>query len=211
MVLDAYRQQADRLLLPMARRIAWVHPNVLSWVSVGLAAPAGFLIYTGGRGALLGALGLVTLSALLDALDGRVARLTSKASLRGDFLDHTFDRYADILVLGGVMFSPYCPVFLGFLALVGVMMTSYMGTQAQAVGLGRLYAGYLGRADRLLILLFALLLQGAVDPGASFRLGLQPVTFTILGWAMALFAVLGNATAVYRALRIWRGLSHKAQ
>lgn len=207
MVLDSYRLQADRLLLPLARRMTHIHPNVLTWTSLAAAVPAAWLIYVGGRTALLGAFGLVLLSSLMDALDGKVARITAKASPRGDFLDHAIDRYADVLIIGGVAFSRYCPTFLGFLALVGVMMTSYMGTQAQALGLGRMYAGYLGRADRLVILLAALLLQGIVDPGGSLPFGLAGLTLTFLAWTMAIFATLGNATAASRGLRIWRGLS----
>ncbi len=191
----------------MARRMTHIHPDVLTWISLAAIAPAAWLIYIGGRAALLGAFGLVLLSSLMDALDGKVARITAKASPRGDFLDHTIDRYADILLLGGIMFSPYCSTFLGFLALVGVLMTSYMGTQAQAVGLGRMYGGFLGRADRLVILLVALFLQGVVDPGASLAFGAAGALFTFLGWAMVVFTLFGNATAVYRGLRIWRGLS----
>lgn len=207
MVLDSYRHQADRLLLPVARRMTHIHPNVLTWISLAAVVPAAWLIYVGGRSALLGAFGLVLLSSLMDALDGKVARITAKASARGDLLDHTIDRYADVLIIGGVTFSRYCPTFLGFLALVGVMMTSYMGTQAQALGLGRMYAGYLGRADRLVIVLVALLLQGVVDPSGSLALGPPGLAPTFLGWAMLIFALLGNATAASRGLRIWRGLS----
>lgn len=211
MVLDSYRQQADRILLPLAQRMSNLNPDALTWASLAAAAAAAPLIFIGGRFPLLAAFALILASALLDALDGKIARITSRASLRGDFLDHTIDRYADILILGGVMFSPFCPPLLGFVALVGVFMTSYMGTQAQAVGLGRLYAGYLGRADRLVILLLAVLLQAILDPTGVLRLGLLPVAFTLLGWAMVIFATLGNATAVFRAVRIWRGLARSSQ
>ncbi len=206
MVLDSYRQSADRLLMPMARRMARVHPDLLTWGALVGAGLAGWLIYSGGRVALLGAFGLLVISSLLDALDGKVARITAKASPRGDFLDHTLDRYSDIFILGGVAFSIYCSPILGFVALMGVLMTSYMGTQAQAVGLGRMYGGLLGRADRLVIIMVTLLLQGIVDPGGTLRWSPVGTGLTALGWAMALFAVLGNATALYRAARIWGGL-----
>jgi len=81
-----------------------------------------------------------------------------------------------------------------------------MGTQAQAVGLGRLYGGALGRADRLVILGVVTLLQFAFD-SAGTPLGLEPARFTVLGWAMVLFAVLGNVTAIQRAISVWRRLS----
>ena len=46
--------------------------------------------------------------------------MTGKASRRGDFLDHVLDRYADVLMLGGLAIGPYCPVWLGLLAVLGI-------------------------------------------------------------------------------------------
>ena len=146
------------------------------------------------------------LNALLDALDGKVAKATGRASARGDFLDHVLDRYADVFVLGGIAFSPYCPPSLGFLAVVGVLLTSYVGTQAQALGLGRHYGGVLGRADRLVILIAALALRAAADPAGRVLLGFGAASFTVLGWAIAAIAVLAHFTAVQRAAGIWRRL-----
>ncbi len=207
MVLDAYRHLADAVLNPLASRLKSVSPNALSWgalVSAGFAGTA--FLFRGGWPLVVGAL-FVFLNALLDALDGKVAKMTGKASRRGDFLDHVLDRYADVLMLGGLAIGPYCPVWLGLLALVGVLLASYMGTQAQAVGAGRDYGGALGRADRLVILVVVALLQAGVDPNAIRDLGIEPLRYSVLGWAMALFAVLGNLTAIQRGIATWRHLT----
>ena len=206
MVLDAYRHVADAVLDPIAHRLEGVSPNALTWAALVFAGFAGIAFLFRGPWALgLGAL-CVLLNGLLDALDGKVAKLTKKASRRGDFLDHVLDRYSDVLMLGGLALGPYCPVWLGLLALVGVLLTSYMGTQAQAVGAGRLYGGVLGRADRLVILIIAALLQASFDPSSIRDLGIEPVRYSVLGWAMALFAILGNLTALQRAASTWRHL-----
>src|SRR5947209_11300961 len=126
-----------------------VNPNAVSWAGFLAAAGAGISFYVGGGGFLGLALLLILVNSYLDALDGKVAKLAGKASARGDFLDHVLDRYSDVLMLGGVAFSIYCRLWVGTLALLGVLLTSYMGTQAQAVGQGRAYGGILGRADRL--------------------------------------------------------------
>ena len=207
MVLDSYRHLADAILNPIARRLAHVSPDALSWAALVAAAFAGtFFLFRGGWALGLGAL-FVFLNGLFDALDGKVAKMTGKASRRGDFLDHVLDRYADVLMLGGLAIGPYCPVWLGLLAVIGVLLTSYMGTQAQAVGAGRDYRGILGRADRLLILMIAAALQAGFDPNAIRDLGVEPLRYSILGWAMALFAVLGNVTAIQRAASTWRQLT----
>ena len=206
MVLDRLRPSADRLLVPLASRLGSVNPNAISWAALLAAAVAGISFYFGGFWLLLLALLLIVLSAYLDALDGKVAKMFGKASARGDFIDHVFDRYADVFLLGGIAFNAaYCPLGVGTLALIGVLLTSYMGTQAQAVGQGRRYAGILGRADRLVLLGVGGLVQLVAAPSGNASWGVGSASFGPLGWIMVLFAVLGNATAIQRALGIWRG------
>jgi archaetidylinositol phosphate synthase len=160
------------------------------------------------------------LSGLFDAIDGKVARLTGKASKKGDLLDHILDRYSDVFMIGGIAFSAWCSPYIGMLALIGVLLTSYMGTQAQALGAGRLYAGLLGRADRVVLLtlapivqmLFVILLTpfysgGPIEPYTwgwiNFGYGISLSIFEIV---MLWFAVVGNITAVQRAAAIWKKL-----
>ncbi len=192
----------------MARGLRNASPDALSWTALVFAAAAGIAFYRGGETlVLLGAL-FVFLNATFDALDGKVAKLSGRASVRGDFLDHVLDRYADVFILGGIALSPYCPLWLGLLALLGVLLTSYMGTQAQAVGMGRQYGGALGRADRLVIVVVVAVLQATLDPtGRNLLLGIDPIRFTFLGWGMVLFAILGHVTAIQRGVATWRRLT----
>ena len=207
MVLEAHRGSVDRFLLPVANRMLDVNPNSLTWIAFFFAVLAGFLFYLGGVLFLFAAAFCVFLNALFDALDGRIAKLTGKASDRGDFLDHVLDRYADIFMLGGISFSAYCGLRIGILAVLGVLLASYMGTQAQAVNVGRDYGGVLGRADRLVVLFLAALAQMIADPGGMLFIGLGGYGFRILEWSMILFAVFGNLTAIQRGLSTWKKLS----
>lgn len=205
MVLDRFRPAADRALVPVATYLRNVNPNTVSWFALLTAGLAGVAFFLGGTAFLILALVMLLLSAYLDALDGKIAKLFGKASPRGDFIDHVFDRYADVFLLGGVAFSVYCRLWIGLLAIVGVLLTSYMGTQAQAVGQGRRYAGLLGRADRLVLLFAGALLQLIASPAGGTLWGIGVVSFGPLEWIMVIFAVLANATAVQRAIGIWRG------
>ncbi|OLC03766.1 MAG: hypothetical protein AUG84_00175 [Chloroflexi bacterium 13_1_20CM_4_66_7] len=207
MVLDRYRAAADRFLTPVAVRLIKVNPDTISWTGVTAAIGAGVGFFLGGPGFLSVALVLLLLSSYLDALDGKVAKLAGKASARGDFLDHVLDRYADVFLIGGVAFSAYCQLWIGTLALLGVLLTSYMGTQAQAVGQGRRYAGVLGRADRLVLLFIGGLVQLLVSPSGGVGWGVRPLLLQPLEWFILGFAVLGHATAVQRAWLTWRGFS----
>ena len=208
MVLDRYRGLADRFLVPVAARLIRVNPDTVSWAAFLAAAGAGVGFFLGGGWFLGLALVLILANSYLDALDGKIAKMAGKASARGDFLDHVLDRYADVLMLGGVAFGVlYCRLWVGALALLGVLLTSYMGTQAQAVGQGRAYGGILGRADRLVLLFVGGLIQLLVAPSGGVRYGIGEIAFGPLEWFMVLFAVLGHATAIQRAAATWRGFA----
>lgn len=197
------------MLEPVARALVGVDPHLISAAAIVLAFLAGLSIYLSPdnwRYLLPLASLLVIASGFLDALDGKVARLAGKAGRRGDFLDHVLDRYADVFMIGAVAISGWCDPVIGLLAVVGVLMTSYMGTQAQAVGAGRMYAGLLGRADRVVLLFLAPLLQWALMFYGDGWIDLTWVELSIMEIAMIWFAVVGNLTAVQRAVRTWRDL-----
>jgi archaetidylinositol phosphate synthase len=183
-----------------------MNPNSLSWAAFFFAVASGVFFFYGGALFLILALLLLVLNAFLDALDGKVAKLTGRASVRGDFLDHVLDRYADVFILSGIALGPFSRLEIGFFAVLGVLLTSYMGTQAQAVGAGRHYGGALGRADRLVLLFAFGVWQLLVDPVGQLAF-LGPLGgFSPLEWLMLLFAVVGNLTAAQRAVATWAHL-----
>ena len=216
MVLNKYRAMADSFMVPLARRFSGYSPDTLSWLAFASAVLAGFLFWAAGAWSyhiLLLAMLAIFLNAGFDALDGWVARLTGKASTRGDFLDHVLDRYADAFIIGGIAFSAFCHLWVGLLGLLGVLFTSYMGTQAQALGLRRDYGGILGRADRMAMLFFVPLFQWLWTAFThdlavvTLRVGGVQHGITVLEMLVIWFAVAGNATALQRALGSWRELS----
>jgi len=206
MVLDGQRGKVDFALTPVAQKLRNVNPNMISWVGLILAFISGLLMYLSFEAhylLLIGAL-VVIISGYFDALDGKVAKISGKASAKGDYLDHVFDRYADVFMIGGVAISAWCNPYLGMVALVGVLLTSYMGTQAQAVGAPRLYAGLLGRADRVVLSTLFPILQFAgiaLGHGSFDILGFNITWMEIM---MLWFAVVGNLTAVQRGIVTWR-------
>ena len=75
-----------------------------------------------------------------------------------------------------------------------MLLTSYMGTQAQAIGYKRNYSGLLGRADRMVLLIFAPIIQHFL-----LLYGVSTIyTFNLLEWVLIYFAVVGNFTAIQR-------------
>ena len=208
MVLDGHRDKADFALTPVAKKLINVNPNMISWAGLLLALLCGILLYLSYDYHILLLIGaiVVLISGYFDALDGKVAKLAGKASKRGDFLDHVFDRYADVFMIGGVALSAWCNPIIGALALVGVLLTSYMGTQAQAVGAPRLYAGLLGRADRVVLsTLFPIIQYVMIILGHS-SITVLGITVTWLETMVIYFAVVGNLTAIQRAIVTWNNM-----
>ena len=203
MVLDNQRENADRILAPIAKRLVNVNPNFLTWMSLIFAFLAGLLFYFSSPEDefvylyLYGAVFFVLLNGLFDAIDGKVAKLAHKTSKRGDFLDHAIDRYADVFIVGGLALSPWLRAhpYIGLLAIVGMLLTSYMGTQAQAIGYKREYSGLLGRADRLVLLMIAPIIQLVLIYYTGSGLILR---LFLLEWVLLYFAVMGNITAIQR-------------
>jgi archaetidylinositol phosphate synthase len=223
MVLEDYRDQADPYLNPIARYFVATHPNTMTWLAFVFAVLAGLTFvatnFLGGYStyALFLAASLIFLNAIFDALDGKVARLSKRESKRGDFLDHVLDRYADFFIIGGMTISPFCDPWIGVLAILGVIFASYMGTQAQAVGIKRDYGGLLGRSDRLVLLIFLPLVQmflemvKLVGPSHHFPVTVSGVTvqLSVIELMMIWFAIAGNTTAIQRAWATWNELTRR--
>ena len=198
-VADDYRDFGTKILTPLAKRIP-IGPMGISFLSLLTAIGAGYSFYMAdlenSNWLLLGAL-MVFLTAILDALDGMVARMREISSRRGDLIDHTLDRVADVIIVGGIALGPLVEITVGFAAIIGILMLSYMGTQAQAVGAGREYAGLLGRADRLVVLIMVPIIQ-------YFSEGYQDWNYMTL--MCYVFAIVCTLSAFYRFKKIWTEL-----
>jgi len=200
MVADDYRDLGTKILMPLANVIP-LGPMGISLLSLITALTAGYSFYVGDLDSnksylLLGSL-MVFLTAVFDALDGIVARERNLSSKRGDLVDHTLDRVADIIIVGGIALGPLVDITVGFSAIIGILMLSYMGTQAQAVGAGREYAGLLGRADRLVVLAIVPVIQ-YFDQGYGDLNYMTLMCYT--------FAIVCTLSAIYRFQRIWNEL-----
>jgi archaetidylinositol phosphate synthase len=194
MTLDQYRSHVKVYFDPLVAIAirCRLTPNFFTIAALFASAAAGILFYL--RLELWGVLA-VALNAFCDSMDGAVAREMKCQSKRGDFLDHAVDRYADIFIITGIFAGGMVPWQIGVLALTGVLMSSYLGTQAQAVGVGRYYGGLLGRADRLVLIMVI----GIIDL-------IAPITFYWLGWfgwLLLLFGIFGHITAIQRFAYVW--------
>lgn len=189
--LHRLRPFGERLLapvVPLLRRIG-LPPDAISASALGTAAAAATAFAH--ESYLVGVVLLVG-SGWLDVLDGMLARAVGAAGPGGFLLDQTVDRYADLLIVVGLAVGADHPV-PGLAAVTGVVMTSFVGLEAEAVGLGDFLTGFFCRADRLTLVAVAGLTAATSD--------LNPI-----GPLLVAIAVVGHLTAVFRFYRIRRAV-----
>lgn len=198
MTLDQYRSSAKVYFDPLVSIAirCRLTPNFFTIAALIASAAAGVLFFL--RLELWGIIA-VALNAFCDAMDGAVAREMQTQSRRGDFLDHAVDRYADIFIITGIFSGGMVPWQVGVFALTGVLMSSYLGTQAQAVGVGRYYGGILGRADRLVLILAV----GVIELLVPMSWPVLGFTLSWFGWLFVLFGIFGHITAFQRFAYVW--------
>ena len=158
------RERWTKAIQPIVLKMGDLDPSVLTWTSL-LISIIGFYILsmaemnTNGSIMIIITVILVLIAGVLDALDGALARHQGTDGPYGDFLDHTIDRIVDVglLVAIGMNAAFVSNMSAGLTAGLLTLLGSYMGTQAQSVGLDRIYGGF-SRADRMIITLLGLLI-----------------------------------------------------
>ncbi|MEM1513661.1 MAG: CDP-alcohol phosphatidyltransferase family protein [Candidatus Thermoplasmatota archaeon] len=200
-MFDRYRSKVEKIMAPIANKIK-LEANFLSYFSLLFAFFAGISAYFSyeKRYLLLLSSFFVIINGFLDALDGEIARIKKKESKKGDFIDHTIDRFSDAFIFGGVALSLWINKILGITAIAIILLVSYLGTQAQAVGYKRLYSGLLGRADRIVILFVVMIIQ--------FFIPYKVFGFFILEWVMIYFIFAGLITIFQRYFEIIKWLNN---
>lgn len=158
-----------------------VAPVVAGLARAGVTADmitiAGFLGALAGsvlliaRGEFFWGVVVVTVSVLLDLLDGALARARGGGSVFGAVLDSTLDRAADAAVFGALVWwfsgegDSRLLTLLALVCLVLGVLTSYVKARAEGVGLA-CDVGVVERTERLILVLVGTGLAGLGVPYA---------------------------------------------
>jgi CDP-diacylglycerol--glycerol-3-phosphate 3-phosphatidyltransferase len=92
-----------------------------------------------------------------NALDGLVSRRLGVASSMGEVFNELIDRISDILIFISLILLPQTHDMLGYLALLIVLLNSYLGILSKSAGGSRQYGGLMGKADRMIYISVAAL------------------------------------------------------
>ncbi len=145
-----------------------VTPNQISVFSWLLSCVAAGLMAAGGYPALAAGGALAQLASIIDGCDGEIARLKHSQSEFGGWFDAVLDRYADAVLLFGLMWHEFSAtgtslsVLLGFAAIVGSFLNSYTADKYDGLMAQRLQgASYfrLGRDVRVFVIFLGALLN----------------------------------------------------
>jgi CDP-L-myo-inositol myo-inositolphosphotransferase len=145
-----------------------VTPNQISLVSWTLSCVAAGLMALSGYPALAIGGVLAQLASIIDGCDGEIARLKHSQSEFGGWFDAVLDRYADAVLLFGLMWHEFAAtgtnlsVVLGFAAIVGSFLNSYTADKYDGLMAQRLQgASYfrLGRDVRVFVIFLGAVLN----------------------------------------------------
>lgn len=135
-----------------------VHPTTINILAVIISLTGAFAIFYTQYYAILWL--YVPLMAFvrtaLNALDGLVAReLKVKNGRWGEVLNEFTDRFSDAVIFGSFLFLPYINTKLAAIAIILILLSSYLAIVSKAAGGKRQYIGLMGKADRMIYLSIA--------------------------------------------------------
>lgn len=183
--------------------------NVIATIVLVVGAdhrPDGDLTPLGWGGAL------ILFAGFFDILDGRVAREGKMESRYGALYDSVLDRYSELVMFLGICYflvanHYFLGSLIGFLALIGSIMVSYIRARAEGIGI-ECNSGLMQRPERVIIIGVSALACGVVSyfsgGNQKFFIPWYPLTLietiSIFIYPLALVAILANLTALYRLL-----------
>ena len=174
---------------PVAKAIP-LSPNTLTLIGLVVSILAA-VVFAHGIIVLGGA--LILLSGLFDIFDGAVARSKNDITPFGGVLDSVCDRYADALILIGIIYgilnnniSPALllniPLWLWCaVALIGSFLVSYTRARAEAAGAKDMTVGIAERPERMILL--------ALGAFSGY-----------IAWAIVVIVILTHITIIQRML-----------
>lgn len=155
-----FKPYLERSLDPLIDKLAHfkVSPNSITLLGLTFIASGSVLLYLDMR--YYGAT-LLIIGALMDTIDGHLARKTGNQSTFGAFLDSTVDRISDALpfcafILIYAETGEYLYVLITLIALISSFLVSYTRARAEALGVKEM-GGLFERSERWIVLLLGIL------------------------------------------------------
>lgn len=196
MLQHRLREPVAVIINPLCKGLIRMGVKANALTVVGALGVSFSALYFYGRGSFVVGTIFVTLFALLDLLDGTVARLSgSHSSKWGALLDSTLDRISDAMILTGILIFFVSIADPNIYLCISVMVTSGLVSyiRARAEGLKiECSAGIAERTERLIVILAGAALFG-------FGINIALVASLWLALVLTLITVAQRLVVVFRA------------
>jgi phosphatidylglycerophosphate synthase len=151
-IADIFRRSARGTVRFCVRH--GIHPDAISYLSIVASALAALCFWRSSASPLLLIVAPLLCYARLwmNMLDGMVALESGQASARGEILNDLPDRISDVLIFVGVAHSGLVSPYSAYWAAIFALLTAYVGTLGQAVGVQREFSGVMAKPWRMVIL-----------------------------------------------------------
>lgn len=207
MALHQLKYPYRKFILPMAKKISWINPDVFSWMAFVVTFTTGYCFWAGNTNPklFLYVIILIFIRMTLNTLDGAVAiQRGDDNKIHGKIINALPDRYGDIFIVGGILLSPICNDFIGLLGLGTMFLVSYSGMLGKALGVSWQGHGPLDKVERLVILMiFAYLQYRGYINGNPF-VQIESYNFSYLEICMLIFFIFGQITVLRRVGGIYK-------
>jgi archaetidylinositol phosphate synthase len=159
-LLYRLKPQKDAYVKLVAIRLTsfGITANKITAFGLCLALCAGFVAY---GGYLYAALVLFSCSALCDALDGSLARISSEQTEFGLYFDGVADRISELFFVGGVVLGARVPAS-AFAVVGGAFVLLFARVYGHTKNCGTVATTF-GRPERLVLLVVAILCPPPLD------------------------------------------------
>lgn len=225
MVLNRFRAIAEKLSERPVNFFAKhnVTPNRLSIIGFILTVPPAFFLWK--QWLSIPVLNwtvpvFIFIAGAFDAFDGSVARKMNLVTKYGGFLDSMLDRFSDaIMVIGlttggyfnwqdpnNLPFDTTIGVYVGFWALVSILLISYIRSAAEKGGVNMKGVGFMERGERILIFFGGAIAYFWVQFGYGGGDVGKPAANFFFFWFLIVFTVMMNFTIVERVVFAIRNL-----
>ena len=201
MSLHQFKYPFRNLLMPIGQKLSFIHPDVFSWMAVGITFLTGLCFYYGAKNPtlFLGVIVLTLLRMTFNTFDGLLACIRGDdKKIHGKIINALPDRYGDCFVVGGIALSPLCSPLIGLMGLCTMFLVSYSGMLSKALGFNWQTCGPLDKVQRLVLMMVFALAQWIGYAYKAPFVNIGNISLSYLDICMIVFFVLGQITVLRR-------------
>jgi hypothetical protein len=193
----------QKQLQPLAKALWHVHPDALTWGALGVSMGAASLLYSAYDEPMLAlaAAPLLLLRLGVNACREMVASDNGAGSraAAGRVIGELGDRLCDVAIFLPFAFWPEIRMQIVLLAMVSMLVVSYVGLLGKAVGPDRANGGLLSESNRMILLMVACVIYAIMPANKLYGFNIFEVMFI-------LFIPLASVTLLQRLDKIFASL-----